>query len=367
MDVRTSPQLLKIDDNSKIEINNTPFSIGRSLNNNYVISSKLVSRKHCVFTRKELGWSITDCSTNGTRLNDELLRYTEANLKEGDVITLTSEPFIYRFLPNIIEIVDITDEQMCYIAERVETQELQKKHTIESQNPTTKKLKSTDETTTSENKDAKADQVPMDEIKNSEGASANNSHMNVIEDELTCSICSELFIKAVTLNCSHSFCKQCIEMWKKNKKICPICRAPITNINATLVLDNFISKTLEKATDEVKEHRKIIMAEREASEQKVKPAAQKNDNTDRVLRSTTATEVIELSDNDSLSDDSLMYFEEDSDLSVSEDNYDYLNDDWYNPSGHRGSRRPYYGGYGACYTCGQPGHWANSCPVRHAT
>ncbi|CAH0549625.1 unnamed protein product [Brassicogethes aeneus] len=333
MDVRTSPQLLKIDDNSKIEINNTPFSIGRSLNNNYVISSKLVSRKHCVFTRKELGWSITDCSTNGTRLNDELLRYTEANLKEGDVITLTSEPFIYRFLPNIIEIVDITDEQMCYIAER----------------------------------DAKADQVPMDEIKNSEGASANNSHMNVIEDELTCSICSELFIKAVTLNCSHSFCKQCIEMWKKNKKICPICRAPITNINATLVLDNFISKTLEKATDEVKEHRKIIMAEREASEQKVKPAAQKNDNTDRVLRSTTATEVIELSDNDSLSDDSLMYFEEDSDLSVSEDNYDYLNDDWYNPSGHRGSRRPYYGGYGACYTCGQPGHWANSCPVRHAT
>lgn len=63
-----------------------------------------------------------------------------------------------------------------------------------------------------------------------------------MEDEMQCSICSEMFIKATTLNCSHTFCKYCIEKWKKTENICPICRTKITSMNATLVLDNVIEK-----------------------------------------------------------------------------------------------------------------------------
>lgn len=46
----------------------------------------------------------------------------------------------------------------------------------------------------------------------------------IMESELQCSICAELFVNATTLNCSHTFCKYCITMWKKKKKDCPICR-----------------------------------------------------------------------------------------------------------------------------------------------
>lgn len=47
---------------------------------------------------------------------------------------------------------------------------------------------------------------------------------NLMESELQCSICAELFVAATTLNCSHTFCKYCITLWKKKKKECPICR-----------------------------------------------------------------------------------------------------------------------------------------------
>ncbi|KAH9632334.1 hypothetical protein HF086_010259 [Spodoptera exigua] len=46
----------------------------------------------------------------------------------------------------------------------------------------------------------------------------------LMESELQCSICNELFVEATTLNCSHTFCKYCISVWKKKKRDCPICR-----------------------------------------------------------------------------------------------------------------------------------------------
>lgn len=51
-----------------------------------------------------------------------------------------------------------------------------------------------------------------------------NEFGELMESELQCSICAELFVEATTLNCSHTFCKYCIAMWKKKKKDCPICR-----------------------------------------------------------------------------------------------------------------------------------------------
>jgi len=45
------------------------------------------------------------------------------------------------------------------------------------------------------------------------------------ESHLSCSICSEVFIKPVKLPCMHTFCKTCIFQWERNKKDCPICRA----------------------------------------------------------------------------------------------------------------------------------------------
>uniref|UniRef100_A0A8C6SWT5 Uncharacterized protein n=1 Tax=Neogobius melanostomus TaxID=47308 RepID=A0A8C6SWT5_9GOBI len=53
--------------------------------------------------------------------------------------------------------------------------------------------------------------------------------MNKDSQDLTCSICCELFRDPVVLICSHSFCKVCLENWWKDKplKTCPVCKSNI--------------------------------------------------------------------------------------------------------------------------------------------
>lgn len=63
-----------------------------------------------------------------------------------------------------------------------------------------------------------------------------------VENELTCSICTELFIKANTLNCSHTFCQYCITIWRKSHKDCPLCRKSISVQLASVVIDNTIDR-----------------------------------------------------------------------------------------------------------------------------
>ncbi|XP_027732043.1 cap-specific mRNA (nucleoside-2'-O-)-methyltransferase 1 isoform X1 [Vombatus ursinus] len=89
-----------------------------------------------------------------------------------------------------------------------------------------------------------------------------NQMNDVLENELQCIICSEHFIEAVTLNCAHSFCSYCINEWMKRKVECPICRQDIESKTRSLVLDNCISKMVEKLSSEMKERREILINER---------------------------------------------------------------------------------------------------------
>ncbi|XP_072498070.1 E3 ubiquitin-protein ligase RNF8 isoform X2 [Notamacropus eugenii] len=92
-----------------------------------------------------------------------------------------------------------------------------------------------------------------------------NQMNDVLENELQCIICSEHFIEAVTLNCAHSFCSYCINEWMKRKVECPICRQDIVSQTRSLVLDNCISKMVEKLSSEMKERREILINERRES------------------------------------------------------------------------------------------------------
>uniref|UniRef100_A0A3P9J8B5 E3 ubiquitin-protein ligase CHFR n=1 Tax=Oryzias latipes TaxID=8090 RepID=A0A3P9J8B5_ORYLA len=87
----------------------------------------------------------------------------------------------------------------------------------------------------------------------------------VLENELQCIICSELFIEAVTLNCAHSFCSYCITQWRKKKEECPICRQAITSQSRCLALDNFIERMMENLSLDVKEKRQSVINERKAA------------------------------------------------------------------------------------------------------
>jgi E3 ubiquitin-protein ligase RNF8 len=72
--------------------------------------------------------------------------------------------------------------------------------------------------------------------------------------------------QAMTLNCTHTFCKLCITEWKRKqtKRVpdCPVCRSPILSENRSIVLDNFIDKMVENLTDDLKEQRKELLIER---------------------------------------------------------------------------------------------------------
>ncbi|XP_065883185.1 E3 ubiquitin-protein ligase TRIM71-like [Dysidea avara] len=64
-------------------------------------------------------------------------------------------------------------------------------------------------------------------------ASGDEKEWQQIEEEITCSICGDLFTDPKTIPCLHTFCKRCIERSiESNKKManvvcCPLCRAPL--------------------------------------------------------------------------------------------------------------------------------------------
>ena len=70
--------------------------------------------------------------------------------------------------------------------------------------------------------------------------------LNSCKDELKCTICIELFITPVTLNCGHMFCQFCINQFelevKTNKDFnCPNCKIPITSQTRCRQIENLIT------------------------------------------------------------------------------------------------------------------------------
>lgn len=84
----------------------------------------------------------------------------------------------------------------------------------------------------------------------------------VLENELQCIICSELFIEAVILNCAHSFCCYCIKQWRNKKDECPICRQAIHSQTRCLALDNCIDRMVENLSLDMKARRQALITER---------------------------------------------------------------------------------------------------------
>ncbi|KAJ7988020.1 hypothetical protein DPEC_G00319300 [Dallia pectoralis] len=91
----------------------------------------------------------------------------------------------------------------------------------------------------------------------------------VLENELQCIICSELFIQAVTINCTHSFCLHCIREWRKRKDECPICRQAILSQTRSLVLDNCIDGMVVQLSLEMKQRRQELILQRKAQPEEV--------------------------------------------------------------------------------------------------
>ncbi|XP_062614448.1 E3 ubiquitin-protein ligase RNF8-like [Saccostrea cucullata] len=229
---------------------------------------------------------------------------------------------------------------------------------------------------------------------------------DLMETELQCSICNELFIQATSLNCSHSFCALCIAEWMKVKRECPICRTPVTSQMKSIALDNYIDTMVEHLSEELKTRRKQLVTSRKEEQENIErqkqEAARANNRTNnrgarggrgrrrgqgrggrgqRQAQNTTENRaghrpiIIESDDETDGGPVEVGLVEEevvgeeaeelsDSDDVSSSDSNAHFYSDPSDSDSIEGEDGVYYGGYGHCYVCGHRGHWANGCPFR---
>ncbi|XP_039972091.1 nuclear factor 7, ovary-like [Xiphias gladius] len=68
------------------------------------------------------------------------------------------------------------------------------------------------------------------------------------EEDLSCPVCHDVFKDPVVLSCSHSFCKDCVKSWWREKQIqeCPVCKhiSPQLDPPRNLVLKNLCESFL---------------------------------------------------------------------------------------------------------------------------
>ncbi|XP_060845285.1 E3 ubiquitin-protein ligase CHFR-like [Rhopalosiphum padi] len=83
-----------------------------------------------------------------------------------------------------------------------------------------------------------------------------------IENDLKCNICYEVFIEPTVLNCSHTFCLECIESWTREVNHCPICRVIVKDKSHCLTLDTYLDKISEYLSSEIKTRRETLKVER---------------------------------------------------------------------------------------------------------
>nr|XP_057905248.1 E3 ubiquitin-protein ligase TRIM39 [Doryrhamphus excisus] len=74
---------------------------------------------------------------------------------------------------------------------------------------------------------------------------------SVLEEELSCPVCCEIFKEPVVLKCSHSFCRACLQQFwnkKKARRECPICRrkCSLTEPTVSLALKNVADTFLKE-------------------------------------------------------------------------------------------------------------------------
>lgn len=194
-------------------------------------------------------------------------------------------------------------------------------------------------------------------------------------DELKCTVCDELFITPMSLNCGHVFCRHCISQWQLKcggAANCPNCRQMVTSTSRSLHLENLIEAIFSDANESIREERKRLVAERQAeidsktAESKAPRKRKRDGETTPVSIRNWAVPVGNSNTNNTTQEVSSSSEDEDEGEEEEEegsDNSDLGSDD-SSTSSVEGVPGYYYGGYGSCFECGHRGHWAPGCPFK---
>ncbi|XP_054896624.1 nuclear factor 7, ovary-like [Poeciliopsis prolifica] len=79
------------------------------------------------------------------------------------------------------------------------------------------------------------------------------------DDDLCCPVCQEIFKDPVLLSCSHSFCKECLKNWWREKpaKECPVCKRrsskeePPLNLALKNLCETFLQRREKRASEDL--------------------------------------------------------------------------------------------------------------------
>ncbi|XP_064203888.1 E3 ubiquitin-protein ligase TRIM35-like [Anguilla rostrata] len=81
------------------------------------------------------------------------------------------------------------------------------------------------------------------------------SGSSLLEEELSCPVCSDIFRDPVVLRCSHSFCKACLQQYweQKGSQECPVCRRrssmdlQLPNLSLRNICEAFLKERSQRA------------------------------------------------------------------------------------------------------------------------
>lgn len=99
---------------------------------------------------------------------------------------------------------------------------------------------------------------------------ATRTALNVSElsSELACCICKDWLVHAATIDCSHTFCWDCIDRWLQTKQfVCPVCREEVTREPVrTRAVDGIVLKTVQRLDEKEQEDHKERISTAEAAD-----------------------------------------------------------------------------------------------------
>ncbi|XP_030275772.1 tripartite motif-containing protein 35-like [Sparus aurata] len=76
---------------------------------------------------------------------------------------------------------------------------------------------------------------------------------SILEEDLSCPVCHDVYNDPVLLTCSHSFCRDCLQSWwrEKQTQVCPVCkrRSSRSEPPCNLILKNLCESFILKKDD----------------------------------------------------------------------------------------------------------------------
>lgn len=190
-----------------------------------------------------------------------------------------------------------------------------------------------------------------------------------IQKEFTCAICHELFVRAHTLSCSHSYCERCIVSWLKKSRDCPTCRKPIEGKPIySVALDNAVGKLVELRVENFAESLKkndVELVGASVGEKSVmNPMTQQSECGTQTLsdvsRDLNKNFQFFLTHNNGPCNEFHFYnrpryddYSDEEDYDDYDDDYSDDNNSYHDYDAYNGLPGYYWGAYGSCYNCGK--------------